>query len=499
MAALVIRALVGIGALQFLSLLLLVVRTKTLALATGVEGVGTIASVDALTAVITQTLSLSLPFAALRFLPPALRSSPAEADLLYRRMRLVLLSLLLPASIGCILVALVAPAWFGAALVPYRRTMILAFAGLPVVGLMPFLTNAYAGAVGHMQSMRITIAHAAVMIVAAAVAASGLGVDGFYATYALLGTVLVVVASRRLAAPGFSIAERLPLVFLEAIRLPGALWRFGAWLLPLAFLAPYAAWFVRYTTLKLYGADSAGVLQGAIGISLSVRALLGAAHPVFLTPNVNRHPDSASRMEWANQFQRTTGLVFALTLPPLLLYSDVALRVLYARAFLAGSAFVALFVAAEVISLLSGTYQSLIVAGDRMRFHVLQNLAAQTLLVATAAIALPRIGLAGAGLASLFASTFMFGSTLAFLRFQFGVRASAAAARTSLIAVAILVIAGGIGSRYPGLAPGILGAKAAACVALWLAAFLLIPSEDRAQLRHGLQLVARRLTVRASS
>jgi len=65
----VIRALVSIGLLQFLSMLLLLARTKIVALALGPEGVGVIASLDRVTAVVAQTLSLSLPFAALRFLP----------------------------------------------------------------------------------------------------------------------------------------------------------------------------------------------------------------------------------------------------------------------------------------------------------------------------------------------------------------------------------------------------------------------------------------------
>lgn len=480
-----IRALLGIGLLQFVSMLLLLARTKILAVTVGVEGVGTIANVDATAAVIAQTLSLSLPFAALRFLPASLRESPLETELLYRRMRLLLVLLLAPATIVCVVLALTAPQLFGVALVPYRRTLMLGFAGLPVVGLVPFLTNAYAGAVGHMQSMRVTVAHAGVMVVAAIGAGAGLGVNGFYAIYAVLGTLLVVIAAIRLSPAGVRRADRLPLRLGEAFRFPGTMWRFGAWLLPLTFLAPYAAWFVKYSTLKLYGVDAAGILQGAIGISLSVRAILGAAHAVFLTPNVNRQGDAGSRMIWADEFQRTTGLLFAVTLPPLLLFSDVAVRILYARSFVAGSAFVALFVAAEVVTLLSGTYQALIVAGDSMRFHVLQNLAAQALLALTAFIALPRIGLAGAGLAALSAPVFLFATTLFFLHRTHGLRPSRGAVRTTLLALAILVVAGTIGSLYRGLTPTVLGAKAIVCCAIWIAALLAIPAEDRAKLQAG--------------
>jgi O-antigen/teichoic acid export membrane protein len=325
-------------------------------------------------------------------------------------------------------------------------------------------------------------------------------VDGFYAIYAILGALLVLVSATRLTTPGIRREDRHPLHLRKALRLPPEIWRFGAWLLPLAFLAPYAGWFVKYDTLKLYGVDAAGILQGAIGISLSVRALLGAAHPVFLTPNVNRQEDPRSRMLWADEFQRATGLLFALALPPLLLFSDVALRVLYAPAFLSGSAFVALFVAAEVITMLSGTYQALIIAGDSMAFHVAQNLTAQLLLAGTAFVALPRIGLAGAGLAALSAPVFLFASTLLFLRRKHGIQPSTAAARAPLLAIGILLVAGTVGSAYPGLSLGLLSAKAALCAAIWVASLAVIPAEDRARLRRGLALVAdRRAAMRAAA
>ena len=133
-------------------------------------------------------------------------------------------------------------------------------------------------------------------------------------------------------------------------------------------------------------------------------------------------------MAWANEFQRVTALLFVVALPPLLLFADIALRVLYSSRFLGASSFVGLFVAAEVVTLLSGTYQSLIIAGDRMLFHVIQNLAAQALLVATVATAMPRVGLAGAGLATLAAPLFLYATTLIFLRRAYDVRVSRDAA-----------------------------------------------------------------------
>lgn len=479
-----IRAVVTIGLLQFVAMCLLLARTKVLAVTLGPPAVGAMSVIDRLTALIAQTLSLSLPFAALRFLPAALRESPEAHDQLYRRMRAVLIALIAPAAAVSILIAVVAPQFWGSALVPYQFAVVLAFVGLPVVALVPFLTNAYAGGMSHERSMTFSIAHSGVLLLAAVVAAVGAGLDGYYGTYAAGGTLLAVVGARRLHVLRRS--ARSPRVSLgHAFRLPEAVWRFAGAMFALAFAAPYAALFVQYTALRLYGADASGILQSAIGISMSVRTLLGTAHAVFLTPHVNRQETPGDRMAWANEFQRTTALFFVMALPPVLLFADIALRLLYSGRFVEASAFVALFVAAEVVALLSGTYQALIVAGDRMAFHVVQNLLAQALLVGIAAVALPRLGLAGAGIAALAAPLFLYATTLIFLRRRFGVGVSREAAWMAVLTATILVVCGAAGSRYPGLSGGVLAAKAVMCLAVWAAAYGVMPADDRLRLREG--------------
>ncbi|HEY8063056.1 MAG TPA: hypothetical protein VID74_09670 [Gemmatimonadales bacterium] len=478
-----IRALATIGTLQFFAMLLLLARTKILAVMLGPEAVGTIAVIDKLTAVIVGTLSLSLPFAALRFLPAALRESPQAMDVLYRRMRTVLLAIIAPATLICIAVSLVAASTWGRELAAHQRVLVLAFAAMPVLALVPFLTNAYAGSMAHNRAMIFTIAHAGVLVLAALAAGLGGGLAGFYGTYAALGAVLVVVAARSVAQ--LDHAERVRISLPQAFRLPRAVWRFAAALAVLGFASPYAALFVQYRALTLYGAVGSGILQSAIGISLSVRVLLGTAHAVFLTPHVNREGEPRARMAWANDFQRATVLLFIIALPPLLLFPDVALRVMYSGKFVGAAAFVALFIATEVFTLLSGTYQSLIIAGDRMLFHVIQNLTAQALLIGVAAFAIPRLGLAGAGVAALTAPLFLYATTLLFLRRRYDIHVSGEARLMALVTAGIVVIGGSIGSRYPGLSAGLLVMKAAACGLIWLGAYLIIPAPDRSRLRDG--------------
>lgn len=416
-----LRALVTIGVLQGVMMLVLLMRTKTLAVLLGPELVGVMAVIDKLLAVIAQTVSLSLPYAAVRFLPECWNAGPSEFRALFTRMRNVMLVLILAATAGAILISLLQPAAWGEALYPYREALLAAIFGLPVIALMPFLQNAIAGRFQQNRSMVAGLLHAIVLTAAVAGVWWG-GLTGYYVAYALLGTALVAVVTRMVAtgtdapAPRGASQPRFP------VGLPAQIWRFSGALLILTFLVPYSALFVHYRLLNDHGAETAGWMQAAIGISLAVRAVLGSAHAVFLTPNVNRAGSPEERMEWANSYQITLCLLAGLAVPPLLLFPEVAVYLLYSSAFSPGAAFVMLFVLAEIVGLLSGTYQSLVVALDHMRIHVANNLAAQLLVVIAAYLLVEPLGILGAGLASLTAPVFMFVATMAFLHRSYGLR-----------------------------------------------------------------------------
>ena len=416
-----LRALLTIGAVQVITMLVLLVRTKTLAVMLGPEFVGVMAVIDKVLAVIAQTVSLSLPFAALRFLPERWTAGPSAFRALFTRMRNVLLGLILAATACALLITLYRPAVWGVPLLPYRDALTVAILGLPVIALIPFLRNAIAGRLEQNRSMMVDFLHAVVL----AVAAGGIwwrGLAGYYAAYAVLGAVLVVIVTRLATAgtdaPATPGAPQRRFVFA----LPAPMWRFSGALVILTFIAPYAALFVHFRLLSIHGAETAGWMQAAVGIGLSVRAVLGAAHAVFLTPNVNRGGSPADRMEWANRFQLMFCLLAGLAVPPLLLFPDLAIYLLYSSEFAPGATFVLLFVLTEVVILLSGTYQSLAVALDHMRFHVAINLVSQLLVVAAAYKLVGPLGILGAGLAGLVAPVFMFIATVIFLQRSYGLR-----------------------------------------------------------------------------
>ena len=416
-----LRALLTIGGVQVITMLVLLVRTKTLALVLGPELVGVMAVIDKLLAVIAQTGSLSLPFAALKFLPERWTAGPSEFHALFTQMRNVLLAVIFVAATGALLVSVLEPSRWGEALRPYNNVVTVALITLPIVGLIPFLQNAFAGRMQQNRAMFVGLLHAFVLATAIVGIWSG-GLMGYYATYAVLGSVLVVGITRMVTKDTDAPAPQRTLRQRFALGLPSRIWRFSGALLILTFLVPYAALFVHYRLLSDHGAAAAGWMQAAIGISLSVRAVMGSAHGVFLTPNINRGGSPQERMEWANQYQITFCLLAGLFVPPLLLFPDLVVYLLYSSDFAPGATFVMLFVLIEVLGLLIGTYQSLVVALDHMRVYVANNLVAQLLVVVGAYLLVGPLGILGAGLASLMAPLFLYIATVVFLNRSYGLR-----------------------------------------------------------------------------
>lgn len=454
-----LRTLAAIGFLQFLTMLVLLVRTKGLALLLGPELVGVMGVIDRLLAVFAQTASLSMPFAALRFLPAPWRRDPVEFGRLFQSMLNLLVALIVAATAAGVLLTLRWPQALGVDLLAYRSVLLIAFSSLPAIALVPFVQNAIAGRLEHNRSMMFALSHAVVLALTALVGVSWRGLFGFYALYAVAGLVLAAGGVQWVRAAAATSARSATGVARFAIRLPRKIWRFALALAGLSFVAPYAALFVYYRVLSTYGAEATGWMQAAVGISLSVRALLGSAHAVFLTPNVNQGDGFREKMQWAGDFQKSFCIVAVVAVPPLLLFPRVAVSLLYSDAFGPGASFVVLFVTMEVLTLLAGTYGALVIAGDHIGFHVAENVTAQLILIAVAAWLIPQIGIAGAALAGTTAQLFLYTASTLFLRLKHGLRIPLRNTALTVFAVLSLGITGALGTFYPTHDPGTLLVK----------------------------------------
>ena len=477
-------ALLSIGGLQLLMMIVLLARTKILALLLGPDQYGVMAVIDKLLGLTAQIASLSLPFAALRFLPGLWVSDRAAFAHQLRSMGLFVLALSMAAA-GCGILATTAfGVRWGEELAAFRPVITVGFATVPVLALVPFLQGALAGRLAHRESQTFQLAHALVFAASGVGGALLAGLRGIYATYALLGAGLVAWRARALwigagPAPGLTGARDL--------RLPRTVWRFSLVMFGVAFLTPYAALYTHYLVLQQTGASAAGWMQAALGIALAVRGVLGTGHAVFLTPNVNRGGSPADRMQWAVAFQRTFCLLAVVIVPPLLLAVDLAVHLLYSPAFGAAAGFVFLFVLVEIVGMLAATYQAIIVALDRLAFHVVQNTIAQLLVIGLAAWLVPDLGITGVAAATLTAQAFLYAATSWYLHDRFGLKPDARTLALTAYLVAAVVVTGLSGRSGPTL----IASTAAIRLALYGAVLALVPLLTTADERRRARAIVR--------
>ncbi len=485
-----LRVLISVGALQFAAMFVLMLRTKGLALLLGPEQFGLMAALDRLVAVFAQTASLSLPFAALRYLSPLWHERRDQYHELLRRMKNVLLLL-----VGVALTAGVALTWWsptmlGTEVAGDRVLATLALAGLPVVALVPFLQNTVASSFAHNRAMLFLLLHAVVFAAASLSGVALWGLRGMYGVYAVLGSALVFVVLWRVQRRARRNAERSRPVPIAPARpepasagaaggapavsfgtgivgyLPPRVWRFCLLLLPSAFLAPAVAYSVFYQVLSTQGNQAAGYMQAAVGLSLAVRSVLGAASQVFLTPLVNRAGAFEDRLQRATEFQKTLFLFVGGVVPPLVLFSGLAIRILYSAEFTPGASFVALFVTVEVLALAVGAYQAVLIAMEHIVFYVTQNALAQVAMYGVAVLTIPALGITGAALAGLAAQMVLLVGTLSYLGWRYRVEVPRRLAALSLYVFVVLAASGLLASALPGLSWGTVAWK----LAFWIGA-----------------------------
>jgi len=476
-----LRVLLTLGGMQVAAMAALLARTKGLAIILGPGNVGVMAVIDKLVAMIAQTASLSLPFAALRFLPGA---TETQGELVGTRRAMAATVVMASLAVTAVTVtaAVLRPELFGAELATRRSWLVLGLLTVPVVAAASFLPSAFAGSLDRRSTISFTVAHASALAVTGLAGAWLGGVRGVYLAYILLGGVYVMARLRTLVGPAQSGTLRQP-------GLPREVWRFSLSMLPLAWLVPYAALFTHYQVLEHFGAEVSGYMQAAVGISLALRTVLGTGHQFFLTPNVNRKGDPADRFAWASRYQRTLALLVGVLAPPVLLTVDLVVRVLFSSAFLAAVPFVWMFVCLEVMTLFIGAYQSLVLAFDHLRFHVLQTIAAQAVTLGLAAALIPGYGVLGAVIAPAGGQVVLWVGTVFFLRLRFGLHVPAPTLLLTGATATAVVAAGLSGAGLPWSLHG-----GAVRLVVWLTGLLVLfgcmNADERARLRTIVARVA---------
>jgi O-antigen/teichoic acid export membrane protein len=464
----------GIGALQALTLLVLLARGKLAAVTVGPEGVGILGVIEALVQSVAHLFSFGLPIAAVRFLSQAHSDGPSAFAAAYSRfLRRVVASGVLGLVVALGVVWL-RPDVLGPALRPYRGLVLLSLLGAPFLPLRDLLANALAAAraTGASAALSFWVAVGSTIGACAGIVVQS-SVTGFLVgTLAGSGAALVVVAlwlPRRLALPADEGAP--PGSGDSALSSEIAVTSLVLWVSLLSY--PLAQLVARHVVLARFGTAEAGLLQAGLGLSALPALLLGPATALYLAPAVNRRGPADAKGRIAASFLRDLTLASVLLALPLVLFPHLALRLPFAATFEGAAGSLALLVVGQTLRILAGVFYVFLVGLGDVKVYGVLVVVSQGLFGLLSWRLGSRDGVHGVALAFLVSGLFLLVATGARASWSHGLGLDGELAAFVASSIGVLLGAGVWCSARPSpsLRDGVgrlaLGLAVAAGLALW--------------------------------
>jgi O-antigen/teichoic acid export membrane protein len=394
-----LRVIAVLGAFQIGVMLANLVRVKIVALESGPAGLGLITLIEQIVLAAALACTLSLPFAAVKFLSLAHSRSQGSFVRAYIAFRRALSGLSLVGFAAALMIAFAAPGIFGAEVRANREVLLVAVAAIPLLNLLALLTRALAASGRSRAAAGMTLAQWSGLAVGAG---TGVILDGLrgYFVGGVIATLPVLLGGtvylRRLERTS---EHRKRLHTVSELRLyPGVL-RFTLVYSLIWLTTPFAFLVARYAVLADAGLEEVGLLAAAFGISQALTMLLTPAIALFLTPAVNRGDAPHVKLERTLQFRRSMLFAIGAAMLPLLLFPRTLLEVLFAAEFTPVASYVYLFVLGEALGLLSGVHQALLIGLDDFGVNVAYIVAGQVLITGLVVVLVPAFGIAGVGIA----------------------------------------------------------------------------------------------------
>jgi len=487
-----LKIIATIGAIQILAIAVTFIRSKTIAVLLGPEGVGIISVVDQIIQLIAQLSAFSLPFAAVKFLSRT-HSEGFEA---FKRSYGNLLRLLLLLTTTGAAIALAVVFWhpelLGSHLLNYRMLLVIGIVSIPAITLLGFLKNVLAAAQQVKASALMDVAIAIALTTAACIGISIAGVLGFYWGN-LLGVCLVVIATLTF------LKKKLHLPLLSGDR---DIWKelrqnpdivtFASILYVSAFLYPLAYFAARYAVLKGFGEAEAGLLQAAIAMSSVLNLVLNPANGLYLTPILNRDIPKAEKLQAALEFQGKLAIALGVLAMPMVLFSQWLLVLLFSPSFVQVSRVVFLFIIAQCIIQLAGVYQALIIGLDDLKIYGVIVATGHLSFGLVSWIVAPQYGIFGVAIGLLVSSVTIFLLTLAQLFLRHGLILPPKLSYSMAYGLLMLFLSGSLFNQYDTWHPLVIFSKFALYVLFLISLLFLLSRNERQQLvQQGEMLLLR--------
>ncbi len=390
-----LKIIAAISAMQVVAVLVSLLRSKIMAVLLGPQGVGVVGLVDQLVQLVLYLSTLSLPFAAVRYMSRAHSEGPES----FRRTYGALLRALILPTTGVAILASVAvlikPELLGTELSDYWLYLIPALVAIPAMASHGLFTSVLAAAGRARESAILALGIALSLALAAVVGIQLSGIFGLYVGN-LVATVVVAITvavylRRKLGLP---LLDRTAGLIQELRHNPDIL-SFSVTVY-ISTLAGSATLLVsRYVILASYGEVEAGLLQVGLTMFASLRLVLGPANGLYLTPIVNRRIPKLEKIKATLEFERKFFVVVLLLAMPMVLFPQWLIHILFSPAFLPMSSLVGLFVLAQCIQLMGGVFHALLIGVDDMKAFGVSNVLGLLLTSVGAWLLAPVAGIGG--------------------------------------------------------------------------------------------------------
>lgn len=414
------KIILSIGAIQVFAIFIQFLRTKVVAVMIGPEGVGVVSTIDQIVQLAAFVAAFSLPLASVKFLSKA----HSEGDEPFRRSYAGFLRILGLIAIGgtSLMFAIVffRPGVLGPDVARYQTYVLIALLSMPALILGGFFANVFASAQKYRVSAALAVMTNAVTSTAVIAGILALGIVGVFWGSSIAGLLLtlgiIVYLWKRMDLPFFSDGTN---VLSELKRSPkiasfAAMLYFGSVSYSLSLLV------ARYAILSNYGETEAGLLQGALAISIAIGMVLNPANGLYLTPIMNRNIPPAEKIKAASEFQRRIVIILSLVSMPVVMFPHVMMTILFSDKFASVGHIVFLFVFAQLITQLAGVHQAFLIGADDLKVYAAITTCGQLGFAVLAWLLAPAYGIAGIAYGSIISASAIFLATLIRLKLKHG-------------------------------------------------------------------------------
>jgi antigen flippase len=390
-----------LGAVQILTMAAGLARTKVLAVLLGPSGLGITGVIDQIVAFLAHLGSMSIPFAALRYLSKYRTEGGDAFASLYVAFRRALWISSTVALLGGIAFVTLRFGNPSNDLAAYRSAVLLGLLSIPAIAFIALDRNVLA------VFDRSRMAGVMALLVAIALVGStyiGLrvgGLRGLYAgnllVYGVLAILLSVLVRRDLPAGYREIPGKRSVT--QVLRSEPGLVKFCTSVHLLTLASPAAYLIARVVLLDKWGAVETGLMAAAFGVGVAVRTAMSQANALYLTPLTNRATPQSDRAAAVSHYARTLTILFLLGVLPIVLFPDLFLSLLFSRRFVSASGTVGIFMIAEGLLLMAGVYQSLLIGFDDLNGYTLLVVVANMATIASSLVLIPAFGIIGCAFA----------------------------------------------------------------------------------------------------